>query len=377
LRIDRALSFWRSPDPILIFAVALCCHGIAMSEREFDYEAMKESSAGEVSPLLPLSASADATSPDWREEIATRMQQYRSRRKSRGPKYPSLQLPFERAEFSRAVEPASRSSLAVERAFDRVFDRADSLEEARIDRHAAAPAEVPVALSPAQFPDEPLFFQDLRMEPAPPVESARPAAATTATNLIEFPRYGDPVDLEELAEPIFDRPRILEVPDLVPPRPALGGILLEPVAEPEASANPEEQLRPASMGRRLFATVFDILFVLLATALGGWMCVQWTQEVPPQPQLLMTAVAATVFFWLGYQYLLLVLAGATLGQRLCKLELVTLEGSAPKMAQRRWRWLSSLLSAASMMLGYAWAFLDEKNLCWHDRISRTYLRRMS
>jgi hypothetical protein len=26
------------------------------------------------------------------------------------------------------------------------------------------------------------------------------------------------------------------------------------------------------------------------------------------------------------------------------------------------------------MLGYAWVLLDENRLCWHDRITRTYLR---
>ena len=31
------------------------------------------------------------------------------------------------------------------------------------------------------------------------------------------------------------------------------------------------------------------------------------------------------------------------------------------------------LSAASIGLGYAWCMLDEDQLCWHDRITRTHL----
>jgi hypothetical protein len=35
--------------------------------------------------------------------------------------------------------------------------------------------------------------------------------------------------------------------------------------------------------------------------------------------------------------------------------------------------LASYLSAASLGMGYAWLFLDEDNLCWHDRITHTFL----
>jgi hypothetical protein len=32
-----------------------------------------------------------------------------------------------------------------------------------------------------------------------------------------------------------------------------------------------------------------------------------------------------------------------------------------------------VLSGFSLALGYAWCFLDEDRLCWHDRITRTYM----
>jgi len=35
--------------------------------------------------------------------------------------------------------------------------------------------------------------------------------------------------------------------------------------------------------------------------------------------------------------------------------------------------LASWLSAVSAGMGYAWVFLDEDVLCWHDRITHTYL----
>jgi hypothetical protein len=40
---------------------------------------------------------------------------------------------------------------------------------------------------------------------------------------------------------------------------------------------------------------------------------------------------------------------------------------------RRWRVLGSMLSGISLGMGYAWQFLDEDALCWHERVTKTYL----
>jgi hypothetical protein len=34
-----------------------------------------------------------------------------------------------------------------------------------------------------------------------------------------------------------------------------------------------------------------------------------------------------------------------------------------------------LVSVAPMGLGAAWAVFDEQHLCWHDRLSGTYVRK--
>lgn len=348
-----------------------------MSEAEFNRAERYENLTGEAVSPLPLNLRADLptdlAAPEWRDEVAAKLQQYRSRRKSRGPKYPSLHLPFERTEVSRPVaqQPASRTSLALERAVELVVERA-------MDQQKGSP----LPLDPAQLPDEPLFFQGSQRAPEQDLrrdllEYPRQEAAAS-TNLIEFPRYSAPaVDWEELAEPVVERPRILEVPDFFPPQPALGGILLEPDAEAESTVDVQLPLRPASVQRRALATALDIFFVGLMTAFGGWIFFQLTHEIPQRPQLLLAGLLISITFWLGYQYALLVMAGGTLGQRACKLQLSGFDGSVPTMGQRRWRFLSSLLSAAAVMLGYVWAFLDQDGLCWHDRISRTYLRSKS
>jgi hypothetical protein len=71
--------------------------------------------------------------------------------------------------------------------------------------------------------------------------------------------------------------------------------------------------------------------------------------------------------------LLIVYSGTTPGLRLAGLELTRFDGTGTTRSLRRWRILASYLSAASLGMGYAWLFLDEDALCWHDRITHTYL----
>ena len=49
------------------------------------------------------------------------------------------------------------------------------------------------------------------------------------------------------------------------------------------------------------------------------------------------------------------------------------DGEIPGRSTRRWRALAMALSAVSLGLGFLWCLLDEDTLCWHDRITRTYL----
>jgi uncharacterized RDD family membrane protein YckC len=78
-------------------------------------------------------------------------------------------------------------------------------------------------------------------------------------------------------------------------------------------------------------------------------------------------------FWAAYQYLLVVYAASTPGLRAAGLELARFDGTSTSRSLRRWRVLAAWLSAVSLGMGYAWVFLDEDGLCWHDRITHTYV----
>jgi uncharacterized RDD family membrane protein YckC len=287
------------------------------------------------------------TSPDsdsWRSEVAARVGNYRARRRPRTPRYPSLQLKFEAPEPPSTAHTAaapSRLAVAVQATF------------------AAAPPEEELI---QRQPDEPDRLNVMEAGGARILEFPRPAVAP-------------PLALDELAEPVMDRPRILEVPDLMLPPPALGGILMEPVEQLAQERRPgfELPLQAAPMSKRLLAGGTDSLLVVTAFAVFACIFFKITSVVPALQQGVSISVALVALFWIAYQYLLLVYCGTTPGLMLAHLQLSRFDGTAVPRRIRRWRALASVLSGFSLALGYAWCFLDEDRLCWHDRITRTYM----
>src|SRR5262249_21151510 len=113
--------------------------------------------------------------------------------------------------------------------------------------------------------------------------------------------------------------------------------------------------------------------VAAASALFGFIFWKVAAVRPPQIQIFVLTGAILSLFWIAYQYLLIVYSGSTPGLWIAKLHLARFDGSSTNRSLRRWRVLASCLSAASLGMGYAWVFLDEDVLCWHDRITHTYL----
>jgi hypothetical protein len=329
------------------------------SEQQFD-ASLEESSSQMHVQASPEEVQADAhaetvstTLPEpsifqgyqdpaaWKQELATKLNEYRRRHQPRAPRYPSLQLKFE------VTEPAWSTPVPQEQASATFASR----ESTALDRAEIIPSPEPEA-------------------PRPPSSGVEGGG-----RLLEFPRAAAVPQswVDELAEPVMDLPRILDVPDTAPPPPALGGISIEPLAVPEDEKRLgiEIPMLTAPMGRRVLAGMVDAALVGSAIALSGYIFFQIAGLVPLRPAA-MGLTLLGVFFWFGYQYLLVVHSGTTPGLKLAGLELSRFDGSAVAKQMRRWRMLASLLSGASLGLGYAWCFLDEDQLCWHDRITRTY-----
>lgn len=313
-------------------------------------------SALEAAPLLN-SESSPAPPGDgaWRDELSARLNRYRSRRKAPPPRYPSLRLPFG------ATAPALKAAPEEEPFPPRSFD---------------------TAIDPALDPrgdSESLPLEPEQPELLPQTEpSATPRVSHPSAKIIEFPRFAwgpPPPPPDQLAGPVIDLPRILDVPDVAPPVPALGGITIEtaPVEEAEKRPGIDIPLQSAPLRLRMLASLTDWLIIGGSSALFGFIFWKVALVRPPQVQLWSLAAGVPCLFWAAYQYLLIVYAGSTPGLRLARLQLSHFDGTPTKRSLRRWRVLASYLSAASLGMGYAWLFLDEDSLCWHDRITRTYL----
>jgi uncharacterized RDD family membrane protein YckC len=226
---------------------------------------------------------------------------------------------------------------------------------------------------------------EAEIDPQPnPQEPSRaqaglPAAAipVPTAKILEFPRsaYAVPQNPDALADPVVDRPRILEAPEVVPPPPALGGITIDeaPVRPPERRPGIDMPLRTASLGQRIAAALVDAGIVALAAGVFVGIAYRLTAARPPLWELLTIAVGVPACLWAGYQYLFFVYAGTTMGLRALGLRLARFDGTPANRRKRRLRVLGSILSAAALGMGYAWQFLDEDSLAWHERVTRTYL----
>ncbi len=279
----------------------------------------------------------------WRDEVAARVDAFCARRgRKRVPRTPSLSLDFERA--ARAAAAA----------------------------HYSVPEpEVEPAVEPPQAPAP-------ELEPEP-------------NNIIEFPRSTPapvpppPLPLlqplpyvDELAEPIVEKPRILDAEE--PSGLLFGGesrptITLESnLAEPEPEeAGPIEG--GASLARRIFAAACDSVLIATASALFGAIFLYIVGTIPRTRVTVATAAALPVFMWAIYQYLFLVHAAGTPGMRLARVRVRTFDGLPARRSIRRWRAIAMVVSGLALGMGFFWAAIDEYGLCWHDRITHTFLRR--
>ena len=299
-----------------------------------DEEPSPERPPSEDSVISSCATDGATEDEDWRDLVSAKINTYRTR-KPRVDRYPSLQLQFEQRTYRNAAsfEPELNSSTPLSQVVG-------------IDSTA--------------------------VESSPPM----PIVSTEATaRVLEFPRANAlPVRHDELADPVMDRPRIVEAPELPPPPPAMGGILIEPVDEPEPERRPgfDMPLQSAQLSRRLVAGGTDALVVASAVAIFEWVVIRFAASLTFRASGEL-AIGLLALLWPVYQYCLLVFSGTTPGLRISRLAVTRFDGTPAPRKLRRWRVLASLLSCVSLGLGYAWCFLDEDQLSWHDRITKTHL----
>jgi uncharacterized RDD family membrane protein YckC len=201
-----------------------------------------------------------------------------------------------------------------------------------------------------------------------------PRITTPVPKVIEFPRM-QPRQYE-LAEPVADQLRIFEaVEELPPPPPShLNEIEISP-AEPAYVGLDEIEipLQTAPLEQRAYAAAVDAAILIGAMGLFG-ITAEFFANSLPMTKPLTESIAICGFLLLTIYYLLsLSLGRGTAGMQASGLRVTTFLNETPSRNLMRWRALATVLSYAAMGMGFAWAFIDEDRLCWHDRITRTYL----
>jgi uncharacterized RDD family membrane protein YckC len=347
-------------------------------------------------------ANVNANPDSWRLELAARLERYRTRRKPRAPRYPSLRLPFDAPEaWSRTVPACASGTAALAASLagkEFVFQSNPPAEVTEppcdaLGEPVSASAQSPKQSSGQSFEESPLRGPGQDPEPRPrqyPDQSSEKSG-----RLIAFPRSAAiPVACPSgLADPVLDpsRPRIVEVPEILPPPPALGGMLIEPAyRELTDPKDGECSSASASIARRALAAFVD--GTILSTALLTFASIflhlnpslkfglklnmnPGLNSVRESLPLLAGLGGAAIALWAAYEFLFVVYSGSTPGLRAARLRLARFDGAPLNSRLRRWRVLASLLSALSAGLGYLWCFLDQNGLCWHDRITRTHVQR--
>jgi uncharacterized RDD family membrane protein YckC len=325
---------------------------------------------------LPLTSPQN---PDaWREEVSSRIQNYKARRR-RSLGNESLSFNFESTTGNHVFlrperEPEAEPLVAEEPLssyYPNPYATAPAMAgypEANEFEEEDLALEEDVANS-VTF-DEPAQSQ-MQVPVIPPPETAK---------LIFFPKPPMMQEqfVEQLAEPVFDVPRIVEANEAEAVTVPLADITLQPEVTDDCVPYIEPLLElpvpVAPMAHRVFAEVLDVLLVLFATGIFGIIVAKIDGDIVLTDPRTVAGLLVLVpgIFWAVYKYLFLVHGGLTLGMRMTRLRLVDFDGMPPAKLLRRYRALSMLISAFPLGLGLLWSFVDTESLCWHDRISRTY-----
>jgi uncharacterized RDD family membrane protein YckC len=183
-----------------------------------------------------------------------------------------------------------------------------------------------------------------------------------------------------LADPVTsEAPRILDVPEeleAIPTTPFLDGLQLDPLKTPQEASDREHvelPFRAVATAQRLLAGAMDVAIVSIGLGIFAAVAYKILPSVAMTKPLILAGIAIAGLLWSIYQYLFVVFGGRTLGMMAAKIRLRTFQGNAPNQRQRRARVLAFYLSALSLGMGLMWSFVDVDALCWHDRLSRTYL----
>ena len=122
--------------------------------------------------------------------------------------------------------------------------------------------------------------------------------------------------------------------------------------------------------RRIAAMLYDALLIgaLAWVATIPFIVARAGEAVEPgNPWYQLTLAVVIYAFFVGFW----TRSGRTLGMQSWRLQLETMEGDKPNLAEASVRFFAAIVSWAPFGLGFIWQLWDRDGLTWHDRISGT------
>jgi uncharacterized RDD family membrane protein YckC len=231
-------------------------------------------------------------------------------------------------------------------------------------------ADQPIYANLIQFPREMVATRRMRPRLAEGPLAAAPGQAQLS--IFEV----DPGTISTGAAPAIDEPA---APTWM--RAEFATIAVAPQSEEDIldqqalQPQPSNPIRLAPLGRRLMALVVDASLVLAVFVFLAMEFVSHSKQMPGPRLVEFGAVLAVLAISAAYQALFLTQTKATPGMRYAGIAFCTFDGRSPSREQRSRRLTGLLLSVLPLGLGLVWALFDDDHLTWHDRLSKTYLRR--
>jgi uncharacterized RDD family membrane protein YckC len=323
----------------------------------------------------------------WRNEVQSRIAHYKTRRGRRIEGAFSMRFPFPADEGAELLPvaadlPSAEPTVVSDESGAALLAAENSQTSEHLEATSTMLVEEPqvqaqdIAVESIELVLEPV----VEREPEPYVDDVlRPRPRR---KVIAFPKHLSvaPEAVYRLADPVLSEvPRILDVPEeleAIPTTPFLDGLQLDPLKSAHDLQDREHvelPFRAVRVSQRVFAGVVDDVVSGAGAAIFAAVAYKILPPLTITKPLILAGIAIAGLLWSVYQYLFVVYAGQTLGMIAAKVRLRTFKGSAPTFRQRRTRVLGLYLSALSLGMGLMWVFVDVDALCWHDRISRTYL----
>ena len=358
---------------------------------------------------MSKSAIQVGSAPSWKQEVNRRLAAHKRRMGTSAE--PEMPLEDQHSAGSRgaevaarAAEAASRAALEAQAAAESVLAELEAASEAEAAQTRAAHGQRIFEIS---LPDGQDSYEGANDGPAAfeGIEIAD-AALPMHANLIEFPveldtaRKARPRRGERRNAAEIEPDRQLSIFEVDP-----GSILIE--AEPEIivaeavatawtgsewlgieleeepvleeiapqSGSATPALQPAPINLRLMAAVVDGALTAGACVAFAFVAAVNTQVLITVREIELGAAVALAVIGVLYQALFFSLAKNTPGMKYAGISLCTFDDHIPSGAQRLGRLGAMLLSLLPVGLGVGWALFDDEGLGWHDRLSRTYLRK--